>query len=86
MVRFHKTRGCEKCDYLGYYGRVGLYEVMPLSKNLKSMILEGCPEAELRRAARDEGMKTLAEQGRQKVLEGATTMEEVASVPAEEGE
>jgi len=86
MLTLQRAKGCEKCDYVGYYGRVGLYEAMPVSKQLKAMILESCPEAELRRAARDEGMRTLGEQGHQKVLDGITTMEEVASVPAEEGE
>ena len=82
---FYKATGCAACDYTGYFGRVGLYEVMALSQRLKQMVLDGQPEAELRRVAREEGMRTLGEQGRQKVLEGTTSIEEVASVPAEEG-
>ena len=85
---FYRARGCESCDYTGYFGRVGLYEVMPLSPNLRELILEqrGESAVALRDMARREGMKTLAEQGIQKVLAGVTSIEEVSSVPAEEGE
>ena len=81
---FYQARGCPACDYIGYFGRVGLYEAMALSPRLKQMILESQPEAELRKVAREDGMKTLGEQGRQKVLDGITSLEEVATVPAEE--
>ncbi len=85
-LTFYRARGCESCDYTGYFGRVGLYEVMPVSSRLKEMILDGRFEGELRKVAREEGMKTLAEQGMQKILEGISSIEEVASVPAEQGE
>jgi type II secretory ATPase GspE/PulE/Tfp pilus assembly ATPase PilB-like protein len=82
----YRPVGCEACDYTGYRGRVGLYELMPLSPRLKRMVLEGRSEAELRAAAREEGMRTLRDQGMQKVSEGVTSAEEVLSLPMEEAD
>ena len=59
---------------------------MPMSPRIKQMILNGHSEAELRIAARQEGMKPLYEQGIEKVAAGVTSIEEIASVPAEDQE
>jgi type IV pilus assembly protein PilB len=69
--------GCEKCNNTGYKGRVGLYEVMEISEQLREMILSGASSMDLRRAAREEGMYTLRESGLCKVREGVTSIEEV---------
>ena len=81
---FYRAPGCEACDYTGYRGRVGIFELMPMSPRIKQMILNGHSEADLRIAARQEGMKPLHEQGIEKVAAGVTSIEEIASVPAEE--
>ena len=73
-----KGAGCEKCNNTGYKGRVGLYEVMEISEELRELILVGASGLELRRKAVDEGMITLRRSGLQKVIEGVTTIEEVA--------
>jgi len=83
-VTFCRAIGCEACDYLGYRGRIGVYEVMPLTKHLRQIILDGCSEAALRAAAREEGMKTLYEQSVQKVYRGMTSVEEALSAPQDE--
>jgi type IV pilus assembly protein PilB len=77
MVRPVKGQGCERCNRTGYKGRVGLYEVMEISEDLRELILIGAPGAELRRKAIDEGMITLRQSGLRKVKEGMTTIEEV---------
>jgi type IV pilus assembly protein PilB len=69
--------GCEKCNNTGYKGRVGLYEVMEMSEELREMILTGASALDLRRKAREEGMFTLRESGLCKVREGVTSIEEV---------
>jgi len=69
--------GCDKCNNTGYKGRVGLYEVMEVSEQLREMILTGASAMDLRRAAREEGMYTLRESGLCKVREGVTSIEEV---------
>jgi type IV pilus assembly protein PilB len=73
-----KGTGCERCNNTGYKGRVGLYEVMEISEELRELILVGASGLELRRKAVEEGMITLRRSGLQKVMEGVTTIEEVA--------
>jgi type IV pilus assembly protein PilB len=72
-----KGKGCDKCNQTGYKGRVGLYEVMEISEELRELILVGASGLELRRKAVDEGMLTLRASGLRKVKDGVTTIEEV---------
>ncbi len=69
--------GCERCNGTGYKGRVGLYEVMEITEELRELILVGASGLELRRKAIDEGMLTLRRSGLRKVMDGMTTIEEV---------
>ena len=73
-----KGSGCEKCNNTGYKGRVGLYEVMEVTDELRELILVGASGLELRRKAIEEGMLTLRMSGLRKVKAGLTTIEEVA--------
>jgi type IV pilus assembly protein PilB len=73
-----KGAGCERCNNTGYKGRVGLYEVMEITDEVRELILVGASALELRRKAVDEGMITLRRSGLHKVMEGVTTIEEVA--------
>ncbi len=73
-----KGTGCEKCNHTGYKGRVGLYEVMEITDELRELILVGASALELRRKAIEEGMITLRQSGLRKVKDGVTTIEEVA--------
>src|SRR2546428_9423079 len=73
----NKGKGCEKCNNTGYKGRVGLYEVMEVTEDLRELILVGASALELRRKAVDEGMITLRGSGLRKVKDGMTTIEEV---------
>jgi type IV pilus assembly protein PilB len=73
----NKGEGCEKCNNTGYKGRVGLYEVMEVTEELRELILVGASSLELRRKAVDEGMITLRHSGLRKVKEGVTTIEEI---------
>jgi type IV pilus assembly protein PilB len=73
-----KGNGCEKCNNTGYKGRVGLYEVMEITDELRELVLIGASGLELRRKAIEEGMLTLRMSGLRKVKDGLTTMEEVA--------
>jgi type IV pilus assembly protein PilB len=70
--------GCEVCNQTGYKGRVGLYEVMEITEELRELILVGASGLELKRKAVEEGMITLRRSGLRKVMEGVTTIEEVA--------
>ena len=77
---FYKGKGCEKCNNEGYKGRTGVYEVMPISENLKEMIIQRKSVMEIRKTAREEGMYTLRESALRKMLLGMTTVDQVTSV------
>jgi type IV pilus assembly protein PilB len=76
-VKPYRGSGCERCNKTGYKGRVGLYEVMEITNELRELILVGASALELRRKAVEEGMVTLRGSGLQKVKDGVTTVEEV---------
>jgi type IV pilus assembly protein PilB len=73
-----KGSGCDRCNNTGYKGRVGLYEVMEITEELRELILVGASALELRRKAIEEGMISLRRSGLMKVMEGVTSIEEVA--------
>jgi type IV pilus assembly protein PilB len=73
-----KGNGCDRCNNTGYKGRVGLYEVMDVTDELRELVLVGASGLELRRKAIEEGMLTLRMSGLRKVKDGLTTIEEVA--------
>jgi len=77
VVKPLKGVGCDRCNLTGYKGRIGLYEVMEITEELRELILVGASGLELRRKAIDEGMITLRNSGLRKVKEGVTTIEEV---------
>lgn len=83
-VKLYKGRGCPACNNSGYKGRVALYEVMPISDEIKELILEGASASEIKKAAVRQGTKTLRMSGIEKVREGATSMEEVLRVTFED--
>ena len=76
-VKPKKGTGCDKCLKTGYKGRVGLYEVMEITDELRELILVGASSLEIRRKAIEEGMITLRGSGLRKIKEGVTTLEEV---------
>jgi type IV pilus assembly protein PilB len=73
----NRGKGCEKCNNTGYKGRVGLYEVMEITEEVRELVLVGASALELRRKAVEEGMITLRNSGLRKVKEGVTTIEEI---------
>ena len=79
-VTFFKGKGCQTCNFTGMKGRVAIYEVMPITEELRGVILKGGQTAEIREMAQQQGMKTLRQAGLIKVLEGTTTVEEVIRV------
>lgn len=72
-----KGRGCPTCNNTGYKGRVGLFEVLEVSEEIREMILTGCSALELKRQAVEEGMITLRRSGLAKIATGMTTIDEV---------
>ncbi|MBI4635481.1 MAG: type IV-A pilus assembly ATPase PilB [Candidatus Rokubacteria bacterium] len=77
---FYKGKGCQACSFTGMKGRVAIYEVMPVTEELRDLILRNAPTVELREMAQTQGMKTLRQAGLQKVIDGVTTLDEVLRV------
>jgi type IV pilus assembly protein PilB len=76
-VTLYQGKGCAECNETGYRGRIGLYEVMPISRVIRELILENVSSARIKEEAVNEGMITLREDGLIKIREGLTTPEEV---------
>jgi general secretion pathway protein E/type IV pilus assembly protein PilB len=75
-----RGRGCNHCQLTGYSGRKGIFEIFPVDDEIQHMIFEKAPASELRERAREQGMRTLREDGLRKVASGMTTLEEVLRV------
>jgi type II secretory ATPase GspE/PulE/Tfp pilus assembly ATPase PilB-like protein len=75
-----KGEGDPECNNSGYYGRVGIFEVLPVTEKISRLILERSASPDIEKQAREEGMVTLKQDGLFKVIEGATTVEEVLRV------
>jgi type IV pilus assembly protein PilB len=76
-ARLVRGKGCGACSGTGYRGRVGLFEVMEMSDEIRDMVVKDASALDLRRQAIAEGMITLRQSGLHKVLDGLTTVEEV---------
>jgi type IV pilus assembly protein PilB len=79
-VVFYRKKGCPRCGQTGYKGRVGVYQLLVMSENLEGLAAAKASREELERAAIEEGMRTLWDDGLSKVAAGLTSLEELARV------
>ena len=77
---FYETVGCEECGGTGYLGRTAVAELLDMSDRIRQMILERRPGAEIKQAAREEGMTFLRDSALEKVFAGVTTLREINKV------
>ncbi len=73
----YKPVGCNDCNFSGFRGRKGIFEVFPVNEKMSEIISSGALENEIRRAAIEDGMMTMSQDGVLKVIDGLTTMDEV---------
>jgi type II secretory ATPase GspE/PulE/Tfp pilus assembly ATPase PilB-like protein len=73
-------KGCDECFESGYSGRTAIYEFLPVSEGLRTMIMEGKSATDIKRYAAEQGMITLRADGRGKIKDGLTTADEVLRV------
>jgi len=78
--KLYRGKGCEKCLNTGYLGRVGIYELLPISNDIRKMIMSHADSIEIKEKAVANGMTTLQYDGLQKAIQGVTTVEEVLRV------
>jgi type IV pilus assembly protein PilB len=79
-VVFYRKKGCPRCGQTGYKGRIGVFQLLVMSENLESLAAQKASREELERAAIEEGMRTLWDDGLAKVAAGLTSIEELARV------
>lgn len=82
-LKFYEGKGCEQCGGSGYFGRVGIYELMYMNNALRRLILDQASSMEIEKTALESGMVGLEQAGILKALKGETTLEEVYSVARE---
>ena len=78
-----RGKGCAECGQTGYMGRVGIYEVMPITEKIAQLVTERASGADIEKVARADGMITMKQDGYLKVIEGITTVEEILRVAQE---
>ena len=76
-VQFHHGKGCQYCNNTGYKGRVGIFELFRLSPAVRDLVNQKEPASVLSATAKEEGMRSLREDGIKAVMDGASTVEEV---------
>jgi type II secretion system protein E len=76
----YQGAGCDQCRQTGYKGRIGLFELLVLDDEVRNMIVRDVPLSEISQTVRQKGMRSLREDGLQKVCDGVTTVEEVLRV------
>jgi type IV pilus assembly protein PilB len=81
----YKPKGCDFCNGIGFRGRQGIFELMTMNSELRSLAFDRAPTNKIRKAAIASGMKTLLMDGKLKVLNGVTTAEEIVKVAQVEG-
>ena len=81
----YKPRGCDYCSGIGFRGRVGIFEMMVMNNETRTLAFDRAPTNKIRKAALASGMKSLLMDGRLKVLNGTTTAEEIVKVAQVEG-
>jgi type IV pilus assembly protein PilB len=81
-VHFYRGKGCEACGNTGYRGRVGIYEILEVNKEIEELISARAGSTDILLKARENGMNFLFEDGLEKVKEGLTTLEELMRMAA----
>ena len=80
IMRYYRGKGCEECSYTGFFGRTAIFEILRNNKKIRSLISNRVSEDEIFKEAKNFGLRPLAELGIKKVVEGITTIEEVAKI------
>ena len=84
MIYRADPAGCSECSNTGYRGRTGIYELLMITDEVRSLTLKRVDSGALKKAAQAQGMTTLREDGALKVLQGQTTIEEVLLITQDE--
>jgi type IV pilus assembly protein PilB len=78
--KFYRGRGCDRCNNIGYYGRMGIFEILVINDQLREMMMHGASTQEMRSESRKFGCRSLRQSGLLAIYDGLTTIEEVGRV------
>jgi len=78
--KLHQAKGCRECRNTGYLGRIGIFELIPMTRKVRALIYDNSNEDEIRSCALEEGMINLRESGLRKILDASTTIQEVLRI------
>jgi len=79
-IQLYKGIGCQACRKTGYHGRKGVFEILPVSPQIRKMITDGSSDGQIKQQAMQEGMRSLTKSAIDEVLQGTTTVEELMRV------
>jgi type IV pilus assembly protein PilB len=79
-IQFYRGVGCQSCRNMGYRGRRGVFEILPVSPQIRRMITDGSSDGQIKQQAKSEGMRTLTKAAIDEVLRGNTTIDELMRV------
>ncbi len=82
-LKFYRGRGCPTCGGTGYKGRIAVFEVMPITRELQRLIIEGASALEIEEVAAQQGMTTLRQEAIARMFEGITTIDQVITETTE---
>jgi general secretion pathway protein E len=80
----YEADGCDVCSGFGYHGRTGIYELLLITDRVRSLLLENADSTKIKRAAIEEGMDTLRDDGAKKAFLGTTSLDEIMRVTQED--
>jgi type II secretory ATPase GspE/PulE/Tfp pilus assembly ATPase PilB-like protein len=83
-VKLYRGKGCERCNFTGFWGRVAIFEILLVDEHIRGLIMKRVPASDICRYAISKGMNTLRQSGWQKVIAGYTTPEEIIEVASDE--
>src|SRR5690606_3237513 len=81
-IQLYRANSCYSCNNTGYKGRIGIFEILPISESIRKLILNRESEHRINEVAKKEGMITIRQHGLMKVKDGTTSMEELLRVIA----
>ena len=83
-TKFYRGAGCDKCMQIGYWGRSGIYELLKVDDRVRELLLQDKDSATIKKAAIEQGMRSLRAAGLEKAMLGITSLEEIMRVTQEE--
>ena len=83
-IELYEGRGCKDCRFTGYRGRTGIFEILTITETIRDLILNHASSQQIKQKAISQGMRTLRQDGLQKVLKGLTTFTEIVRVTQQE--